>query len=122
MQVTSQVKTGVQGMPQYQKQPEVNEVNHKKLDTKQPHTSENVLNPQTNEKEKVETQIEGINKVLESNMTSLKFNLHEETNRYYVEVQDQKTKEVIKEIPSKEFLDLMARITEYTGILMDTKI
>ncbi|MEH7342635.1 flagellar protein FlaG [Bacillus sp. JJ1532] len=122
MQVTSHVKTGVQGMPQYQKQPEVNEVSHKNLDTKQPHTSENVLNPQTNEKEKVETQIEGINKVLESNMTSLKFNLHEETNRYYVEVQDQKTKEVIKEIPSKEFLDLMARITEYTGILMDTKI
>lgn len=122
MQVTSQVKTGVQGVPQYQKQPEVNEFNDKNLDTKQPHTSENVLNPQTNEKEKVETQIEGINKVLESNMTSLKFNLHEETNRYYVEVQDQKTKEVIKEIPSKEFLDLMARITEYTGILMDTKI
>ncbi|WP_066290409.1 flagellar protein FlaG [Bacillus sp. FJAT-29937] len=122
MQVTSQVKTGVQGMPQYQKQPEMNEISRKNLDTKQPHTSENALNPQTNEKEKVEAQIDGINKVLESNMTSLKFNLHEETNRYYVEVQDQKTKEVIKEIPSKEFLDLMARITEYSGILMDTKI
>ncbi|WP_160169248.1 flagellar protein FlaG [Cytobacillus firmus] len=72
-------------------------------------------------KDKVETQVDSMNKLLEVNLTSLKFNLHEETDRYYVEVVDQKTKEVVKEIPPKEFLDLMARITEFTGILMDKK-
>lgn len=81
-----------------------------------------IANQQPLDKEKVMTQIESMNKVLELNMTSLKFNLHEETDRYYVQVKDQETKEVIREIPTKEFLDLMAKITEFTGILIDKKI
>ncbi|WP_077214801.1 flagellar protein FlaG [Bacillus dakarensis] len=88
---------------------------------KQPN-SELKPNQENVEKEKVVAQIESMNTVFDVNMTSLKFNLHEETERFYVEIQDQKTKEVIKEIPTKEFLDLMARITEFTGILIDKKI
>lgn len=74
------------------------------------------------DKEKVVSQIESMNKVLELNTTSLKFNLHEETERYYVQIRNQQTQEVIREIPTKEFLDLMAKITEFAGILIDKKI
>ncbi|UII55609.1 flagellar protein FlaG [Cytobacillus spongiae] len=73
-------------------------------------------------KEKISAQIDSMNKMFELNMTSLKFNLHEDTDRYYVEVRNQDTQEVIKEIPSKEFLDLMARIAEFSGFLVDKRV
>lgn len=119
MQITQQIRPSIQVNSHYQKSPEFNEGRQFSPEEKQ-QTSEKTQNFQT--LEKVEKQINGINKVLESNLTSLKFNLHEETDRYFVQVQDQKTKEVIKEIPSEEFLDMMARITEYTGILINTAV
>ncbi|WP_180994081.1 flagellar protein FlaG [Bacillus sp. Marseille-P3661] len=72
--------------------------------------------------ETVQKKIDSMNKLFEINNTSMKFNLHEETDRYYVQIRDQNTQKVIKEIPTKDFLDLIGRVMDYVGLLFDKKI
>jgi len=72
-------------------------------------------------KESLAKAIEGINQTLEITRTHLKFTLHEELQEYYVQVIDDQTQEVIKEIPPKKFLDIVAEIWKLAGILIDEK-
>jgi|SRR3954469_25571549 flagellar protein FlaG len=74
------------------------------------------------DKEKMEEVIKGINDFLQPTNTSLKFVLHDKLNDYYVKVVDDKTHEVIKEIPSKKLLDTYANMMEFVGLLVDKKI
>ncbi|QVY61210.1 flagellar protein FlaG [Cytobacillus gottheilii] len=70
----------------------------------------------------LEEKINDTNNFLEPNFTSVKFKLHEDLNRYYVEVIDSDSKEVVREIPAKEFLDMIAKMTDFLGVLIDKKI
>lgn len=72
--------------------------------------------------EELSNAVEDANKVVQSVRKNLIFNLHEETERFYVEVKDIDTDEVIKELPPKEFLDMVAKIREYVGLMIDEKI
>ena len=63
-----------------------------------------------------------LNTCLEPTKTSLKFQLHDKLNEYYVQIIDTETDEVIKEIPSKKFLDRYAATTELLGFMVDQKI
>lgn len=62
-----------------------------------------------------------LNEMLEESRRRLKFNVHEATGRIWVQVIDTQTQEVIKEIPPERYLDLVARIWELVGILVDEK-
>lgn len=73
-------------------------------------------------KDDAEHVVKGINEFLQPQFTSIHFSLHEESNRYYVEVIDQDTKKVLKEIPEKELLDVYAKMTEYLGLFIDEKL
>lgn len=73
-------------------------------------------------KEYLEEKIKDTNNFLEPSFTAVKFQLHEDLNRYYVEVVDQKTKELVREIPPKDFLDMIAKMTEFLGVLIDKRI
>ncbi|MFP3359685.1 flagellar protein FlaG, partial [Planococcus sp. SIMBA_143] len=73
-------------------------------------------------KETVEHHINTLNTYLEPSQTSLKFQLHDELNEYYVQIIDTQTDEVIKEIPSKKFLDRYAATAELLGFMIDQKI
>ncbi|PLS17895.1 flagellar biosynthesis protein FlaG [Bacillus sp. M6-12] len=73
-------------------------------------------------KEEAEHVVKGMNEFLTPKMTSLNFELHEKLDRYYVEVVDVETKKVIREIPSKELLDVYAKMTEYLGLFIDKKL
>ena len=53
---------------------------------------------------------------------SFNFNIHEETNRIWVEIVDRLNNEVIKEIPSEKVLDLVAGSKDIIGLLMDEKV
>lgn len=66
--------------------------------------------------------VEETNKVIQSVRKNLKFGVHEDTSRVFVEVRDTDTDEVIKELPPKEFLDMVAKIREYVGLMVDEKI
>ena len=53
--------------------------------------------------------------------TSCQFQYHEETNRVSIKVIDKDTEEVIREIPSEEALELIQKMWEMAGILVDEK-
>ena len=73
-------------------------------------------------KETMEEVVKGMNDFLQPVNTSIKFVLHEKLNDYYVNVVDDITDEVIKEIPSKKLLDTYASMMEFVGLLVDKKI
>lgn len=73
-------------------------------------------------KDQLNEVIESINFILQPPHTSLKFELHEKLNDYYVQVIDDDTKEVIREIPSKKMLDMHAAMKEFMGLMIDEKI
>lgn len=73
-------------------------------------------------KEKMEEVVQGLNEFIHPATTSIKFVLHDRLNDYYVRVVDDKTNEVIKEIPSSKMLDAYADMMEFVGLLVDRKI
>ncbi len=73
-------------------------------------------------KEQLNEVIESINAFMQPSHTSLKFELHEKLNDYYVTVIDDDTKEVVREIPSKKMLDMYAAMKEFMGLVIDEKI
>lgn len=70
-------------------------------------------------REDAESLAEVMNKVSELFNRQLHFEVFEETDRLYVQIIDKETKEVIKQIPPKEMLELSARIQEMVGLLLD---
>lgn len=77
---------------------------------------------QTIPKEKMEAVVEGLNKYLKQSNTALKFQYHEKLQEYYVTLIDEKTKEVVREIPPKKMLDFYAAMNEFLGLIVDKKI
>lgn len=97
--------------------------------TEQHHEKHNNINSKNEEKNKNDLSkedakhiVKGMNEFLQPQYTSVSFKLHEELDRYYVEVIDKQTKEVIREIPDKEILDMYAKMTEYLGLFIDRKL
>lgn len=72
--------------------------------------------------EEAQQIVNGLNEFLKPKYTSLKFKLHEDLDRYYVEVIDRDTKEVIREIPEKDLLDMYVKMTEFLGLFIDEKL
>ncbi|WWR16324.1 flagellar protein FlaG [Lachnospiraceae bacterium JLR.KK008] len=50
------------------------------------------------------------------------FGIHEGTNRVTIKIVDKKTKEVLKEYPPEKTLDIIAKVWEMAGILVDEKL
>lgn len=73
-------------------------------------------------KDDVEHIVKGMNEFLKPHFTSLNFKMHEDLDRYYVEVIDKDTKKVIREIPDKELLDMYAKMTDFLGLFIDKKL
>jgi flagellar protein FlaG len=71
---------------------------------------------------KLEDIVSSMNEFLQPSHTSIKFELHDKLNEYYVTVVDDRTHEVLKEIPSKKLLDIYAAMTEFLGLIVDKKI
>lgn len=69
--------------------------------------------------ERVRKAVESLNKKL-SNSEAV-FGIHEDTNRVTIKIVDKNTKEVIKELPPEKTLDMIARVWEMAGILVDER-
>lgn len=69
----------------------------------------------------VQEAVEEINKVLHYMNERLEFSVHEATNRVMVKVFDRETDEVLREIPPEQILDLVAKLQELVGLLVDKK-
>jgi flagellar protein FlaG len=66
--------------------------------------------------------VEGLNTFLTASNSHLKFVYHEKLQKFYVTIVDNRTDEVIKEIPPKRLLDMVASMSEHIGLIIDTKI
>jgi flagellar protein FlaG len=73
-------------------------------------------------KEQLEEIVKGMNEFLQPSQTSLKFELHDELKEYYVQIIDERTKEVVREIPPKKLLDMYATMMQFVGLIVDKQI
>ena len=69
--------------------------------------------------EKIKKAVEQLNKNLSH--SSAIFGIHEKTNRLTIKIVDKDTKEVIKEVPPEKTLDMIAKVWEIAGILIDER-
>lgn len=74
-------------------------------------------NPQQNEQ--LRKTVEELNKKM-SNSEAV-FGIHEGTNRITIKIVDKETKEIIKEFPPEQTLDMIAKVWELAGIMVDEK-
>ena len=73
-------------------------------------------------KEELKKIVGSLNKFIEPSKTHVKFELHEKSEEYIVKVIDDRTSEIIREIPSEEWLDYYAAMTDFLGLIVDKKI
>lgn len=66
--------------------------------------------------------VDGLNQALKAAEKRLQFLVHETTGRIYVKVINAETEEVIREIPPEKILDLVGRIMELVGLIVDEKV
>ncbi len=76
-------------------------------------TRENIENSK-----KVKNAIAEVNKKM-NQKTRCEFSYHEDTKRVSIKVIDSETEEVIREIPPEETLDMLSKMWEVAGILID---
>ena len=70
--------------------------------------------------DQIRQAVEKFNKSMISNSEAV-FGIHEDTNRVTIKIVDKNSKEVIKELPAEKTLDMIARVWEMAGILVDEK-
>lgn len=64
---------------------------------------------------------EDMNKYFQSLNANLRFAYHEKTSQLMLRVVDSSNNKILKEIPSHEVLDMLAKVREYVGSLLDKK-
>ncbi len=69
--------------------------------------------------EQIRKAVEQMNKSMAN--SEAVFGIHEGTNRVTIKIVDKTSKEVIKELPPEKTLDMIARVWDMAGILVDEK-
>lgn len=69
--------------------------------------------------EQLKKAVEEINK--KANNSEAVFGVHEDTNRITIKIVDKQSKEVIKEFPPEKTLDMIAKVWEMAGLMVDEK-
>jgi flagellar protein FlaG len=69
----------------------------------------------------VSEAVERVNKAIEGSNRRFEYSVHEKTNEIMIKVIDETTKEVIREIPPKKILDMVANMLEMAGLLVDER-
>ena len=60
-----------------------------------------------------------LNKIVESLNWNIKVRIDETSDRIVTQIVDPETDEIIKQIPPQELLDIMSRVKELVGLLLD---
>jgi len=92
-----------------------------KADSNYDGTAQNSFQQQaTTNNEQLKKAIEQFNSSTGNNSEAV-YGIHEGTNRVTIKIVDKDTKKVIKELPPEKTLDMIARVWEMAGILVDEK-
>lgn len=76
-------------------------------------------NQQMPSNEQLKKAVEEINKKAKN--SEAVFGVHEGTNRITIKIVDKESKEVIKEFPPEKTLDMIAKVWEMAGLMVDEK-
>lgn len=68
----------------------------------------------------IKKAVEEINKSMMATSEAI-FGIHEGTNRVTIKIVDKTTKEVVKEYPPEKTLDMIARVWEMAGLMVDER-
>ncbi len=71
--------------------------------------------------ENLKRAVAEMNRKINNSNEEAVFGVHEKTNRVTIKIVDKDTKEVIKEFPPEKTLDMIAKVWEMAGILVDEK-
>lgn len=81
--------------------------------------SKNEENLEQAKLEKIRKAIDDLNR--NSPNSEALYGIHEGTNRVTIKIVNKETKEVIKELPPEETLDMIAKIWEIAGLMVDER-
>lgn len=70
--------------------------------------------------EQIKKAVEQLNKSIMAHSEAI-FGIHEGTNRVTIKIVDRDTKKILKEVPPEKTLDMIAKVWEMAGILVDEK-
>lgn len=77
-------------------------------------------NTQTSQRQ-IESLIKSANNKMKHAKTKCEFSYHEPTKRVSIKIIDKETDEVIREVPPEETLNMIEKIWELAGIMVDEK-
>ncbi|WP_186429875.1 flagellar protein FlaG [Clostridium sp. BSD9I1] len=69
----------------------------------------------------VEKAAEKLNKLFEDKNTHIEYELYGKSKSMTIKIVDNSTKEVIKELPPKKLIDMVDKLCELAGLVMDEK-
>ncbi len=76
---------------------------------------------QSPSEKQIKDAISRANSKMKNQRTRCEFSYHEETKRVSIKILDKETQEVIKEIPPEETLEMIEKMWELAGILIDER-
>lgn len=74
-----------------------------------------------NNVKKIRAAVDTINESLKESHTSIKMKYHDKINRISIKIVNDDTKEVIKEIPPEDTLEMVQRMLEQAGVIVDER-
>ena len=91
------------------------------IDTKETDKNGNSQAKQTiSENSQIRKAVDEINK--KAHNSEAVFGIHDATNRVTIKIVDKDTKKVLKEYPPEKTLDMIAKVWEMAGLLVDKKL
>lgn len=72
-------------------------------------------------KRELNKAVKELNKYLEKENAYAKYDVHEKFGDIMIKIIDEKTKDIILEVPPKKILDMVAKICEEAGIVLNKK-
>lgn len=70
---------------------------------------------------RIKSAVDHANQTMRHAKTKCEFSYHEETKRVSIKVIDEETEEVIREIPPEETLEMLSKMWELAGLMVDEK-
>lgn len=75
-----------------------------------------------NQKDKVLKEVEKLNEQMKATNKSLRFKYSEDAEKFYVQIIDVRSQEVIDSLPPEYMIDLSAKLKELIGLFVDKKL
>lgn len=72
-------------------------------------------------KKELKKAVDEVNKFLIKDKTHAEYSVHEVFNRIMIKIIDDKTDEVVLEVPPKKLIDMVAKLCKLAGVIVDKR-